>query len=599
MKITGNFIVDKNNNPVSASDFWEWQKQNSNTLGLKLLGLAKPKLRIAQDNNQLSACVDFVTEIGTLKDLHYVRDLDYIIYKNYWIPLDLNYFNPLNSELKALEIEPREKVSLGKLLRLISNLRDTRIEIIDEVDFRNYKINPIKIEGGNLALPLYEYQKRGIDWLVELSNQQVGGLLCDEMGLGKTVQAFGLIQYSIKNNRNKILVVTPASLVLNWSREIEKFIPGLPHYLHIGPNRLFHPSDLESQNIIIVSYEILTKDFNNFNRINWDLIICDEAQNLKNSDSKRHIAISKLSSLNKFLITGTPIENSLTDLWSLINIVRPGLLGNLRNFQSLVEDHPSDARKLSNFAAPIILRRLVKDVAKDLPKLVTKELILTGTDYFVDFYERRRRELVESKRNTLEALTELIQICCYPGLIDSSYVDSHDVKINELLEILSNVKKNNEKAIIFSTYRKSLDLIFSVISRQLSPNFISIIDGRVNSSRRFDLISSFNDFEGFAILCIQPKAGGTGLNITSANHVIHFNRQWNPAIERQATARAFRRGQKKTVFEYLMSYAGTVEQYISDTLYRKSLLAQYGTEQAEAEGSDKDIKQALQLTPLS
>jgi SNF2 family DNA or RNA helicase len=437
-----------------------------------------------------------------------------------------------------------------------------------------------------LAHKLYEYQIVGINWLIELAKQQVGGLLCDEMGLGKTVQAFGLIKYLKSQNDAKILIVTPASLTINWSRELEKFVPELNYYLH------------QSQNLIIVSYEILTKDFNNFNKVNWDLVICDEAQNLKNSNSKRHISVSNLRCINKFLVTGTPIENSLTDLWSLINIVRPGLLGDIRNFQLLINDHPSDAKKLSNFAAPLILRRRVKDVAKDLPELVTKELILNGTDSFINFYENRRIELINTKSNSLAALTELIQICCYPGLIDSKYQDAHDAKINETLEILRNIKSNDEKAIVFTTFKSSLDLLSTVISKQLSPNFCSIIDGRIAANRRYEIISKFNNIDGFCVLLIQPKAGGTGLNITSANHVIHFNRQWNPAIERQATARSYRRGQTRTVFEYLISYAGTVEEYISDTLYRKSVLAHYGTEQSEIEGSDKDIQKALELSPL-
>ena len=186
----------------------------------------------------------------------------------------------------------------------------------------------------------------------------------------------------------------------------------------------------------------------------------------------------ELNCMRKFLITGTPIENSLSDLWSLMDIVRPGLLGTLRSFQVLLEDHPIDARRLSKFASPLMLRRLVKDVAKDLPELITKEIALLGTNLFTSYYEEKRREFLLSKQNSLAAITELTQICCYPGLKDETYVDRHDAKINETLEILTNVKRSGEKAIIFTTYTASLDLIRTIVTKQLSPNYISIIDGR-------------------------------------------------------------------------------------------------------------------------
>jgi SNF2 family DNA or RNA helicase len=505
---------------------------------------------------------------------------------------------PLLETLKDLRAAPHSQISIGKLLRLVSILREYQIQIDDEAELSNYEVDISKIAKVELALPLYEYQEKGIAWLIELSNQEIGGLLCDEMGLGKTAQAFGLIKHFVNNGRKKILVVTPASLIYNWSREIHKFVPGLEHYLHVGPDRSFHPAELESKNVVIVSYDLLTKDLSNFNKIAWDLVICDEAQALKNSSSKRHDAVRQLNCLRKFLVTGTPIENSLSDLWSLVNIVRPGLLGSLRAFQALIEDHPMDARRLSNFAAPLMLRRIVKDVAKDLPDLVSKEISLLGTNLFNEFYEEKRQEFFTSKQNMLAAITELTQICCYPGLKDNTYVDSRDAKLNETLEILANVKRSNEKAIIFSTFTASLDLIRSVVSKQLSPSYISTIDGRVTSSKRDLIIANFQEIEGFAVLCIQPAAGGVGLNITGANHVIHFNRQWNPAVERQATARAYRRGQKLTVFEYLLGYVGTIEEYISDTLSRKSELAHYATEAADTEGSNKDVQKALSLSPL-
>jgi SNF2 family DNA or RNA helicase len=598
MRIVDSLIIDDNGNTATAKDFWEWQKEKNNSLGLRLLGLAKPKIRIVLQDNFLSFELSLVTDIGTISSNFDYKENDYLVYQNYWIPFDLSYMNPVRESLHELKLTPRSKISIGKLLNLVSVLREYKIEIEDEAELSKFTIDTTKVDKIELALPLYEYQEQGISWLIELSNQEVGGLLCDEMGLGKTAQAFGLIKHFVNEGKRKILVVTPASLIYNWSKEIHKFVPGLEHYLHEGPDRSFHPMELESKNVVIVSYDLLTRDLSNFTKIAWDLVICDEAQALKNSDSKRHTAVSQLDCLRKFLITGTPIENSLTDLWSLLNIVRPGLLGTLRSFQALIEDHPLDARRLSDFAAPLMLRRLVRDVAKDLPDLVTKEVSLLGTDMFTNFYEEKRHDFLVSKQNPLAAITELTQICCYPGLKDEGYVDRHDAKLNETLDILINVRQRGEKAIIFSTFTASLDLIRAVVTKQLSPAYISTIDGRVTSSKRGVIIENFQEIEGFAVLCIQPGAGGVGLNITGANHVIHFNREWNPAVERQATARAYRRGQKLTVFEYLLGYVGTIEEYISDTLSRKSELAQFGTEVAASEGSNKDIEKALSLSPL-
>jgi len=329
------------------------------------------------------------------------------------------------------------------------------------------------------------------------------------------------------------------------------------------------------------------------------MVICDEAQSLKNPTSRRHQVVSELNSNCKFMVTGTPIENRLLDLWSLVNIIRPGLLGNKRAFQSLIEDSPTDARKLSHFASPLILRRIVQQVAKDLPEKVVIEEAIAGTEQFIQIYEEVRRESLSKPNNVLATMTKLTQLCCYPRLVDNTYSDPQDAKIVRLLEILSNVKESgNQKAIVFTTFTESIDLLKSIISRQLAPNFISVIDGRIPPRNRLAVIEAFEGVDGFAVLCIHPSAGGVGLNITAANHVIHFNRQWNPALEAQATARAYRRGQDKTVFEYLMYYVGTIEQYISDTLARKVALAEEGTSQSVLEGSEKDINAALSLSPI-
>jgi SNF2 family DNA or RNA helicase len=599
MKVISYKIFNESEQAVTASEFWEYQKRTGDDLGLKLLGFAKPIVNLIEIEKELGFEVILSTEVGEILLPYESYASDYFVWDTYWIPMDTTYTEPLFNLISLFQIRPAESIKLGRIYNFVAKLRDAGINVVDKANLDSFFLQTSGHIDTDIVLPLYDYQKSGIAWLAQLFDQEIGGLLCDEMGLGKTVQAFGLIGHAKKSGCKNILVVTPASLIFNWSREIDKFIPGLEHYLHFGSERIFHPGQLEKQNIVIVSYDLLTRDVSNFMKIKWDLVICDEAQALKNSDSKRHKCVKELDSQRKYLVTGTPIENSLTDLWSLIDIVRPGLMGSKREFQALLTDDIGDARKLSKFASPIILRRSVLEVAKDLPELVTINERILPTSTFSSFYENARKSAVSEGKNVLSTINQFTQICCYPKLVDQSYHDSQDAKIVRLLDILTNIKNTGEqKAIIFTTFTESLELIRGVVERQLKPNYISIIDGRVAANKRMAIIANFEQVEGFAVLCIQPQAGGTGLNIVGANHVIHFNRQWNPAIEKQATARAYRRGQTRTVFEYLMQYVGTIEEYIADTLDRKMTLASHGNAEPVSEGSNKDIQKALQLTPL-
>ena len=599
MIIRDGLIYSSTNEIVSAREFWNFQKQTGDNLGLKLLGYAKPVVQLIESKDSPSVRFKIKSDIGILDTTISSLQNDYLIYRDYWIPTDRDLVEPILQAINDFGILENHPLSLGKLYRFVAFVRELGVEVQENANLANYKIDSSRVTSISLKLPLYEYQAQGVSWLCALAQQEIGGVLADEMGLGKTAQAFGLIKHAMDQGLMNILVVAPAALVYNWSREIRKFVPDLPHYLHVGSERIFRADELSNQGLVIVSYDLLVRDSVNFKKISWDMVICDEAQALKNPSSQRHQVVFDLNSNCKFMVTGTPIENRLLDLWSLVNLIRPGLLGNKRAFQTLIEDSPSDARKLSHFASPLILRRVVEQVAKDLPEKVIIEEAIMGTEQFNQIYEEVRKESLAKPNNMLATMTKLTQLCCYPKLIDHTYSDPNDAKIVRLLEILSNVKEmGNQKAIIFSTFTDSIDLLRTIITRQLGPNYISVIDGRVPPKNRLALIETFESVEGFAVLCIHPTAGGVGLNITAANHVIHFNRQWNPALEAQATARAYRRGQVKTVFEYLMYYVGTIEQYISETLARKIELAQEGTSQSVLEGSEKDITAALSLSPI-
>ena len=596
--------ADTPESPVlSALEFWNQKKTDSGCLDVDIIGYGKYLVKLYLDKGRIRIGICIVTEVGVL-DLKEIisRDVDYAIISSRLIPMESFEIDAIQDIFSDFNLAIDKIMSLGKCYAILARCSEKGIayDFSDEI-ILDYKPQLESAGSIELALPLYAYQRSGVMWLSGLYSEGIGGMLCDEMGLGKTAQAFGLISHAMEMGNPNILVVTPSSLTINWQREIAKFVPGLDLYAHIGPARIFDQSRFDSERLVLTSYDILLRDSTLFMKREWDIIICDEAQALKNRESQRHEVIRDLSSSCKYLMTGTPIENKLRDIWSLSEIVRPGVLGTFRMFEALIEDNYYDALRLSKHIAPLILRREVKDVLQDLPSLIEQDEPILPSPKFAEFYESARTGKIEQTagNSMLALLTRLRQVCCYPRLLDSDYRDSSDAKMIRLLEILSAIRENGEdKVIIFSTFTKSLDLIQGVAKRQLDNPYVEIIDGRSSNERRYQILDEFEALPGFGILCINPQAGGTGLTITAANHVIHFNRQWNPAVEKQATARSFRRGQIKPVFVHKMFYLGTVEETIHERLIMKEGLASTSLSDAVEEGDQKDIRQALSMSPI-
>jgi SNF2 family DNA or RNA helicase len=588
---------------LSAVEVWKEIESGLSGLDIKILGYGKFQIHINLEQNKLFASLSVISEVGRL-NLDYLpqEDVDYVLINDALIPMETSEIFALREMFNSLEVNLSQPILLGTCYSMLSMSLESglAIEFSDEI-VNDYHPELENVSTIDLALPLYPYQVSGVKWLAALFEEKIGGLLCDEMGLGKTAQAFGLIAHAIKSSSTSILIVTPSSLTINWEREILKFVPDLKIYSHTGSQRIFDAVKFAEQKIVLTSYDLLWRDKSMFLSKSWDMIICDEAQALKNRESKRHEVVRDLRSNRKYLVTGTPIENSLRDIWSLSEIVRPGMLGNFRTFEALIEDHYPDALRLSKYLAPLILRREVRAVMKDLPSMIETNVPIEPTPMFVSFYEEARTgSILQTEGNTaLALLGRLRQICCYPRLIEPSYSDKNDAKIIRLLEILLSIRELGEdKVIIFSSYTKSLDLLQSIIKRQLGNPYVEIIDGRISNVNRYQILDEFSQINGFAVLCINPQAGGTGLTITSANHVIHFNRQWNPAIEKQATARSYRRGQDKPVFVYKMFYLGTVEEVIHERLQSKEFLATTSLTDAVAEGDNKEIQKALSMSPI-
>ena len=432
----------------------------------------------------------------------------------------------------------------------------------------------------------------------------LGGILGDQMGLGKTVQLIALAIYGVKRadrNNTNILIVVPSSLKGNWREEFIKFSPNHQPYIHTGPDRKFLAKDLAKNRIILTTYGNLISDIDLLKAIPWELIICDEAHSLKNPDAQRRIALSLLNCKSKFLATGTPIENELMDLWSLMDLIRPGIMGERGEFKSQCEHDSSYGEQIGNSIKPLILRRLVADVLKSLPPIIEIDEVLECEAIFARAYENLRLGLVSMTKSmpTIAILQKLRMFCCYPVLVSPELAGVNDVKIDRLLEILDEIMiQENDKVLVFTSFHNSADYLLQMLSREYDGNFVRVIDGRDDQETRDAIIHEFSQAKGFSILIANPRAAGEGLNIVAANHVIHFNREWNPQKENQANARARRPGQTKTVFVHRMFYKDTIEEVISERLLEKIDLADGTLLPTELEGDNKSIDRALTISPI-
>lgn len=583
--------------PVSALDFWAQHKTIPISENVDILGYAGLKLALVSEP-QLEIQVILTTEVGALKAPRNLEsDWDSCVVEGYWVPLKPAAMDAVWSCLKEASVDPSTPLSKKQVYGLIKASFNwgVQLELPSGLE-RSLSIAPEVVQSKLLRGEPYPYQKIGISWLCDYFENSLGALLCDEMGLGKTYQILGLIAHAHSKTKGRILIICPATLLANWASEMSKFTPEIAPYIHSGEYRNLNASDLATQSVVITSYDLIVRDLALFSNLNWTMVVCDEAQALKNRHSQRHNAVARLDSQAKYMVTGTPIENSLTDLWALSSIVYPGLLGEAEEFESLVDDTPGEAHKISKFVAPLILRRRVSDVAQDLPDLVEIDEPLYPSTNFAQAYEAVRGGLDgdPSLRNFLTRQLRLTQVCCYPGFVLEHYIDNQDAKFIRLAELLDELRfKNVDKVLIFTTFTKSLDMLLNFISQRYGRDCVSILDGRGKTSERQGLVDTFNASSGFQVLIVNPKAGGVGLNITGANHVIHFNRQWNPQLEKQATARAYRRKQEKTVFVHKFFYLGTIEEVINERLLGKEELAETALSQSLSQ--DEEIFQSKAL----
>ncbi|WP_116963350.1 DEAD/DEAH box helicase [Fastidiosibacter lacustris] len=471
----------------------------------------------------------------------------------------------------------------------------------------------------NVKATLRDYQQHGVSWMQFLSTHGMGGLLADDMGLGKTLQTLAWLQLQKENNKDftTALIITPTSVIGNWLREAEKFTPNLKILLLHGNDRAKNYDTLLQYDIVVTSYPLILKDEEIHNQNSYSAIILDEAQTIKNAKSKQAQTIFSLATKQRFCLTGTPIENHLGELWSQFNFLMPGFLGNDAQFRKYFKNPIEGAQDterlklLRSRIAPFMLRRTKALVAKDLPeKTESIELIElpTGQKQLYESVrmgmEKKVREILKSQGlakshiHILDALLKLRQACCHPQLVklENAQKVNESAKLHYLLEMLDLLVSEDRKVLVFSQFAEMLD----IIAESLNNHKINYVQLTGQTKNRQQLIDKFSHNPTINIFLISLKAGGTGLNLVAADTVIHYDPWWNPAIEAQATDRAYRIGQNKPVNVYKLIAKDSVEEKILKLQEKKATLASgLYDKQGQAEFKLSETELMSLFAPLS
>lgn len=579
-----------------------YQIEKPNNIFFSKVGL-NAKLKIEAINNDIKIkCYAIKGNQEYEIKSHNEEYCDYIIIDNrfYYINFDILTINEI---LKKYSIKIDVPINYEEYIYLSKELRENSIKyedyIIDKLDVLTK--NDANKFLNNLKTSLFKYQEEGLNWLKFMVNNNCGCVLADEMGLGKTLQIIALMGYLYeKNNESHFLIIVPVSLLENWRREIEKFYPKLATYVHQGSNRTGFYGELLKYKVVLISYSNVISDLSMLNMINWDLVILDEAQNIKNPYALRTTAVKRINRKIGIAVTGTPFENHVTDIWSIFDFIMPSYLGSLNSFENLFEDDINSGYNIDSLIRPLMIRRKTEEVAKDLPKRVEISQPILMTEEEAKLYESKREEC-NLDNITLDMIQPLRLICTHPLVYNSSNSNKDPIqnsnKYARLCEILSEIFIKNEKVLIFTSFNKMIEIFIQDLKLRFDVP-VSYINGSINPINRQEIIDNFSSIEGSAVLVLNPRAAGIGLNITAANNVIHYNLEWNPAIEDQASARSYRRGQDKTVFVYRLFYANTIEEVINERIRLKkdissvAIVGNNGTDEDK-----KDFIRALNITP--
>ncbi len=522
--------------------------------------------------------------------------------KGRWVAVDHDRLKALleSSELFSLSM------SVADLVKYSSGIKKTKVKIA--FSDRNWLEKLAGAISEDAEVPasvnavLRPYQTEGFRYLSAMNELGFGFCLADDMGLGKTVQVLSYLEkLRVGKKAKRVLLVLPSSLIGNWESEIKRFTPGLGYSVYHGSGRMM---DSDSY-LTITTYGVAAKD-GKLGQMQWDEVILDEAQNIKNSTTKTYRALAALPRRDTVILTGTPVENDLMNLWSLMDFINPGFLGNRTEFSRYARS--VDIHSLSSLKraiSPFILRRLKTDksIIKDLPDKVETNLYVTLTKEQIVLYNRIVEDLersldgdageFEKKGKVLAAIAKLKAVCNHPDQYsgEKCYRESESGKFELLESIASTIHSNREKVLVFTQFREIIPALDSLLSSVFgSPGLI--IDGSVSAKKRTETVKAFQNGEA-DYMVLSLRAAGVGLNLTRATNVIHFDRWWNPAVENQATDRAYRIGQKQKVMVYKFISKDTIEEKIDELIMSKKALSD-----SLLSDLDSDILQKLSSSEL-
>jgi len=473
---------------------------------------------------------------------------------------------------------------------------------------------------------LRPYQETGAAWLDQLGRLGLGACLADDMGLGKTVQVIAhlLLRRLREQPQEPSLLVCPTSVLGNWERELARFAPEIPVRLHHGPARAPSAAQLTAATgkggVVLTTYGVLRSDAAKLVSIAWDMAVLDEAQFIKNHQSKVAAAARKLRARQRIALTGTPVENRLTDLWSIFAFITPGFLGGISQFKKQIATpverfrDPGALEQLQRLTSPFILRRTKDDpkIAPELPPRIVLGSACTLTREQASLYqaslnaameEIEGSEAMDRRGKVLALITSLKQICNHPAqfLRERDASPERSGKLQHLARELETILAEGDAALLFTQYRTMGDILVRFLEQRLAIT-APFLHGGVRRSERERMVARFQAGEGPPLMVISVKAGGTGINLTRANHVVHVDRWWNPAVEAQATDRAHRIGQTRTVLVHTLVTAGTLEERIDRMLQEKAELARLAVSKGErwlTELDDDALRELLALDPAA
>lgn len=485
-------------------------------------------------------------------------------------------------------------------------------------NFKKYNNLEIKLDNSDNKI-LRDYQKEGVKWLTTIYKCDLGGILADEMGLGKSIQTISFIKQILKEKEDaKIIIVAPTSLIYNWQKEFEKFGKNLK-YVVVADNKEKRKEILKHQdeyNIFITTYGLIRNDNDEYEKMDFELCVIDEAQMIKNYQANMTREVKKIKAKCKIALTGTPVENNVTELWSIFDFIMPGYLNNILKFKEkynikdVDEEGIKIIKNLNYQISPFILRRKKIDVAKSLPDKIENKIYIELPPkqkmlYLKELNDTKKEmdEIIaeegfsKARMKILQLLMRLRQVCIDPCVMYENY-DGESAKIDELLNIVNENIQNGHKILIFSSFKRVLENVKKIFDKNSISNYM--IDGSVKSKNRMEMVEAFNKDDTNCFL-ITLKSGGTGLNLVGADTVIHLDIWWNPQVENQATDRAHRIGQTKKVTVIKMIMKGTIEERIIELQDKKKILSDNLIEGKQGNENlstltEKDIKKLLSYT---